>query len=246
LQNSQLSALPYCVLLVITIASAPVADRLISNKTLTIGATRKVFNLIGTLIPAATLFALGFADGSQKDLTLALLVLAVASTGLIYSGSQVNLIDLAPNHAGTLLGIANGSSTVCSILGPLSVQFFGSDKVKKIDIFPTISQRDRSRQIQSYGGKCFGWLQGYTFVVVSFLGFSLRGKYSGGTTPRRLTRKTKRRKKKIVNVEIIIANKDLELFVITIFFVHYQLFINNTWKNKGNYGKFELSDKSIE
>ncbi|XP_068915500.1 putative inorganic phosphate cotransporter [Tenebrio molitor] len=130
--NSQLSALPYCVLLVITIASAPVADRLISNKTLTIGATRKVFNLIGTLIPAATLFALGFADGSQKDLTLALLVLAVASTGLIYSGSQVNLIDLAPNHAGTLLGIANGSSTVCSILGPLSVQFFGSDKTDPI------------------------------------------------------------------------------------------------------------------
>jgi ACS family sodium-dependent inorganic phosphate cotransporter-like MFS transporter 6/7/8 len=120
------------VLLVITIASAPVADRLISNKTLTIGATRKVFNLIGTLIPAATLFALGFADGSQKDLTLALLVLAVASTGLIYSGSQVNLIDLAPNHAGTLLGIANGSSTVCSILGPLSVQFFGSDKTDPI------------------------------------------------------------------------------------------------------------------
>jgi hypothetical protein len=78
------------------------------------------------------------------------------------------------------------------------------------------------------------------------LGFSLRGKYSGGTTPRRLTRKTKRRKKKIVNMEIIIANKDLELFVITFFFVHYQLFINNTWKNKGNYGKFELSDKSIE
>jgi hypothetical protein len=139
LQNSQLSALPYCVLLVITIASAPVADRLISNKTLTIGATRKVFNLIGTLIPAATLFALGFADGSQKDLTLALLVLAVASTGLIYSGSQVNLIDLAPNHAGTLLGIANGSSTVCSILGPLSVQFFGSDKVKKIDIFQSLN-----------------------------------------------------------------------------------------------------------
>jgi hypothetical protein len=220
------------VLLVITIASAPVADRLISNKTLTIGATRKVFNLIGTLIPAATLFALGFADGSQKDLTLALLVLAVASTGLIYSGSQVNLIDLAPNHAGTLLGIANGSSTVCSILGPLSVQFFGSDKVKKIDIFPTISQRDRSRQIQFYGGKCFGWLQGYTFVVVSFLGFSLRGKYSGGTTPRRLTRKTKRRKKKIVNVEIIIANKDLEVFVITIFLCIISCLLTTLGKTK--------------
>ncbi|KAJ3624660.1 hypothetical protein MTP99_018265 [Tenebrio molitor] len=130
--NSQLSALPYCMLLVVTVVAAPVADRLISNKILPIGTTRKLFNSIGNLVPAVTLFALGFVDGTQQDLTLALLVLAVGATGLIGSGSVVNLIDLAPNHAGTLFGIANGTSTICSILGPLTVQFLGSDKTDPV------------------------------------------------------------------------------------------------------------------
>jgi hypothetical protein len=123
------------MLLVVTVVAAPVADRLISNKILPIGTTRKLFNSIGNLVPAVTLFALGFVDGTQQDLTLALLVLAVGATGLIGSGSVVNLIDLAPNHAGTLFGIANGTSTICSILGPLTVQFLGTDKVKKSIFF---------------------------------------------------------------------------------------------------------------
>jgi hypothetical protein len=126
------------VLFVITVGGAPIADRLISSKTLTIGTTRKLFNLAGTLLPAAALLGLGFVDSSQKDLTLVLLVVAVGAGGFCNSGSVVNLIDLAPNHAGTLQGISNGSSTICSILGPLSVQFFGNDKVQS-DHFPTAS-----------------------------------------------------------------------------------------------------------
>jgi hypothetical protein len=201
------------MLLVVTVVAAPVADRLISNKILPIGTTRKLFNSIGNLVPAVTLFALGFVDGTQQDLTLALLVLAVGATGLIGSGSVVNLIDLAPNHAGTLFGIANGTSTICSILGPLTVQFLGTDKVKKIDIFPTISERDRSRQIQFYGGKCFGWPQRSTFVVVSFLRFFPRGRYSHGTTQRKMSQKRKRRKKKSVNVAVITI-KAFKTFII--------------------------------
>jgi hypothetical protein len=211
------------MLLVVTVVAAPVADRLISNKILAIGTTRKLFNSIGNLVPAVTLFALGFVDGTQQDLTLALLVLAVGATGLIGSGSVVNLIDLAPNHAGTLFGIANGTSTICSILGPLTVQFLGSDKVKKIDIFPTISERDRSRQIQFYGGKCFGWLQRSTFVVVPFLQFFPRGKYSRGTMQRKMLQKRKRRKKKSVNVAVI-TNKALSYYIFSALSIVDKLF----------------------
>ncbi|XP_044252989.1 putative inorganic phosphate cotransporter, partial [Tribolium madens] len=126
--NSQLSALPYVAMFLIGLASAPVADRLISKKIFTIGTTRKIFSFLGTLIPAVALFSLGLIDSSQKDLGTVLLILAVGSTGLGYSGCMVNLVDLAPNHAGTLLGITNCTATIFSILGPLSVQFFGSDK----------------------------------------------------------------------------------------------------------------------
>ncbi|XP_044252908.1 putative inorganic phosphate cotransporter [Tribolium madens] len=126
--NSQLSALPYIAMFLVAMASAPLADKLISNKIFTIGTTRKIFNSLGTLIPAIALFSLGLIDSSQKDLGTALLVLAVGACGFVYSGYMVNLVDLAPNHAGTLLGITNGTSTIFSILGPLSVQFLGSDK----------------------------------------------------------------------------------------------------------------------
>lgn len=111
------------------IAGAPIADKLISNKILSIQTTRRIYTLLGTLLPATALFSLGLVDTSQKDLATTLLVLAVGTSGLVHSGSLVNLIDLAPNHAGTLLGITNGTSTIFSILGPLSVEFLGSDKV---------------------------------------------------------------------------------------------------------------------
>lgn len=48
---------------------------------------------------------------------------------------MVNPIDISPNHAGTITGIVNCFSTIFSILGPLSVDFFGSDKVSKEKIF---------------------------------------------------------------------------------------------------------------
>lgn len=112
-----------------TFIIAPLANAIITRKILSIGATRKVFHGIGMIVPAATLFSLGFVQGDQKLLAITLLVVAVGTTGFSSSTSLVNLVDLAPNHAGTMLGITNGTSNIFSILGPLTVQFLGSDKV---------------------------------------------------------------------------------------------------------------------
>lgn len=102
---------------------------IIQRKVLSIGATRKIFHGIGIIFPAVTLFCLGFVQGNQNILATTLLVVAVGTTGFSSSMSLVNLVDLAPNHAGTMLGITNGTSNIFSILGPLTVQFLGSNQV---------------------------------------------------------------------------------------------------------------------
>lgn len=112
-----------------TFIVARLSNAIITRKILSIGVTRKVFHGIGMIVPAVTLFCLGFVQGDQKFLATTLLVVAVSATGFSSSSSIVNLVDLAPNHAGTMLGITNGTSNIFSILGPLTVQLLGSDKV---------------------------------------------------------------------------------------------------------------------
>lgn len=42
---------------------------------------------------------------------------------------QANHIDLAPNYAGTLMGITNGVANIISIIAPLAVGFIVQDEV---------------------------------------------------------------------------------------------------------------------
>lgn len=124
-----MSALPYIALLLAGIIGAPIADKLITSNVLSIGTTRKIFNSLASFIPATALIVLGFVDNAQKELAIGLLVVAVGTNAWTQCGYLVNPIDLSPNHAGTITGLVNCFSTIFSILGPLSVGFFGDDKV---------------------------------------------------------------------------------------------------------------------
>ncbi|EFA07869.2 putative inorganic phosphate cotransporter [Tribolium castaneum] len=127
-ENSQLSSLPYVALLFMGLLGAPVADRLITKKIFSINTTRKIFTSLGSFIPAGALIYLGFIKSDEKDLATGLLVVAVGTSAFTQSGYLVNPIDISPNHAGTITGIVNCFSTIFSILGPLSVDWFGSKK----------------------------------------------------------------------------------------------------------------------
>ncbi|EFA07863.1 putative inorganic phosphate cotransporter [Tribolium castaneum] len=120
--NSLLSALPYLVLWILSFVFSPLADYLIVHKYLSIGNVRKVFNTIGLIIPAIALVALGFVDSTQDTLALVLLVVAVGFNAAVFSGFNVNHIDLSPNHAGILMGITNSLSNIFSIVAPLAIK----------------------------------------------------------------------------------------------------------------------------
>lgn len=103
---------------------------------ITTNSQKTLFNVLfslvlGTLIPAATLVVLAFAvEGEdQKGLVIGLLVTAVGFNAAVFSGYNVNHIDISPNHSGFLMGITNGVSNIAGILAPLAVQFIVTNEV---------------------------------------------------------------------------------------------------------------------
>jgi ACS family sodium-dependent inorganic phosphate cotransporter-like MFS transporter 5 len=126
--NSYLSALPYFVLWILSFLFSAIADFLIIKSYTSIGTTRKIFNSIGLVIPAVALVFLGFMDEEHQNLAIALLVVAVGMNSAIYSGFNVNHMDISPNHSGTLMGITNCVSNIFSLLAPLFVQVIVTDE----------------------------------------------------------------------------------------------------------------------
>ncbi|XP_044252508.1 putative inorganic phosphate cotransporter isoform X1 [Tribolium madens] len=129
--NSLLSAAPYLALWALSFVFGPISDYLINHKVLSRGSVRKIFNAIGTCGPALALVGLSFVPEDQTTLSVALLIVVVGINAAVFCGFQVNHIDLAPNHAGTLMGITNGSSNIFSIIAPLVVQVVVYDEADK-------------------------------------------------------------------------------------------------------------------
>jgi len=64
------------------------------------------------------LIGLSYLDCTQTALAVALLVLAVSMSGFVYSGYFVNHMDIAPQYAGTLMGISNGIAAISGFIAP--------------------------------------------------------------------------------------------------------------------------------
>ncbi|CAG7834263.1 unnamed protein product [Allacma fusca] len=121
--NSWLSALPYLISWGFSNMLTQVADHLISSKRFTIVTVRKACETIGHLGSAITLVAASYA-GVSKSLTVSLLIIGIAINGATYGGYGVNHVDIAPNHAGVLLGVTSTIANVCGIAAPYVASVF--------------------------------------------------------------------------------------------------------------------------
>ena len=74
--------------------------------------------LIGLLGAGIFLIGLSYLDCTQTSMAVLLLTLAVSLTGFVYSGYFVNHMDIAPQYAGTLMGISNGLSSCAGFIAP--------------------------------------------------------------------------------------------------------------------------------
>jgi len=116
-QNGLLSALPYITKWPLITGGGQLADWLRAPHRLQTTTVRKLFCAAGLLIPGIFLSAVGLL-GCNRILIVCAVVIAVATAGLAVSGYGVNHLDLAPKHAGTLMGLTSTLATVPGILGP--------------------------------------------------------------------------------------------------------------------------------
>ena len=116
-KNGILSGLPYIATWLLMIGGGFAADWLRAPHRLKTGTVRKLFCAAGLLIPGVLLIAIGFL-GCDRILIVLTVVMSIGFLGLAVSGYVVNHLDLAPKHAGTLMGLTNTLATVPGFLGP--------------------------------------------------------------------------------------------------------------------------------
>ena len=66
---------------------------------------------------------------------MALLCITVGFNGFQFNSVNCNHIDIAPNFAGTLMGITNMSANTAGFLAPMVISFIIEDHVRNIFIF---------------------------------------------------------------------------------------------------------------
>ncbi|XP_043238701.1 putative inorganic phosphate cotransporter [Amphibalanus amphitrite] len=120
--NAMFSALPQLAKVVFALGVSFVADWLARGSRLSLSANRKLWNSIGMYIPALTLVGVSFA-GCSDVLVLTLMVTTVGFNGAVLSGYNINHMDLAPNFAGTLMGITNCVATLAGVLAPFQAGY---------------------------------------------------------------------------------------------------------------------------
>ena len=105
------------------------ADQAISKNFLRTGIVRRISNTIAHSGTAFCLIGICFT-GCNQTATIVLLTLAITMQGALYSGFFTNPLDIAPNFAGTILGITNAIGTIPGWLAPLLAGAFTKEKVR--------------------------------------------------------------------------------------------------------------------
>lgn len=113
------------------------ADRFVKKKILTITTTRKLFNILGNILPAIFVIALAFMNCRLKYVAVGLLTIGVGFgyrnfcylfwsakfeyfiRGFCFGGGFLLVAnDLAPAYAGIVFGISNTFATIPGFISP--------------------------------------------------------------------------------------------------------------------------------
>ncbi|KAM3956522.1 putative inorganic phosphate cotransporter [Aphomia sociella] len=125
--NGVMSALPYLAMYIMSFPLGFISDYALKKKWLSTTAARKLSSSIGEYGPAIALIGLSYAPA---DVTIAvlLLTLTVALNAGHYTGYLLVHIDMAPNFAGSLMGITNCIANIVSIVAPIAAGFVLDDE----------------------------------------------------------------------------------------------------------------------
>lgn len=117
--NSALSSIPYVVGGIASVIFGLILDWILKRQVLKKLTAYKIFNAITALGPAISLFLVTLVG---CDVTAIMILLAIngATLGAQYTGNSINLMLLAPNFSGAMLGISNTFANGAGIVAPLA------------------------------------------------------------------------------------------------------------------------------
>jgi len=118
--NGAFSAVPFVVTLVTIPVAGLSADLLRSSGKLSSDVVRKVFCFAGLTL-ASCFFVLMGHVGCNRALTVATVCGVMVGFSLAYPTVSVNQHDLAPLHAGMIVGLTYGVASLAAITAPIAV-----------------------------------------------------------------------------------------------------------------------------
>ncbi|XP_042857342.1 sialin-like [Penaeus japonicus] len=115
--NGVISSLPYLVMWIFSLLFSSLMDKLLSAGKLTTLNVRRLAMTIGVYAPTLGLIAMCFVN-CDAVLAVVVLCISVGLNGAVYSGYMCSHQDLAPNLAGTLMGLTNTVATIPGFAAP--------------------------------------------------------------------------------------------------------------------------------
>ncbi|KAK6631672.1 hypothetical protein RUM43_013736 [Polyplax serrata] len=130
-QSAILSSLPFLCQYISATLVGILADKLVMNYNVSIRHVRKVSVFFSHCMPGMLVIVLTLI-GDYVNLSVVVLTLAVTMLGFLSTGHYQNPIDIAPNFAGSLTGVANSLGSLggilCTTIAGTSLQNYGSPK----------------------------------------------------------------------------------------------------------------------
>ena len=123
-KNGILSGLPFLSRYFGGVIICRIADFMLARKMMSTTNLRRLFNSIAMVPPAAALLMVAFASGGYEcDTTYIIAILCIGMTfnGAFSAGHFSSHLDLAPNFAGTLMGISNTFAGGCGTIVPMVI-----------------------------------------------------------------------------------------------------------------------------
>ncbi|XP_055295735.1 putative inorganic phosphate cotransporter isoform X2 [Sitodiplosis mosellana] len=119
-KNGLYTSVPYVVLWIVALFTGVLSDYLIKRKYLGITNSRKLFTSIAAIGPGVFVVLASYA-GCDRVAVVAMFTLGMGFMGTFYSGIKANSLDIAPNYAGVIMAIANGTGSLAGVVGPYIV-----------------------------------------------------------------------------------------------------------------------------
>jgi len=126
-RNGAFSSVPFVTTIIVMPVSGLFADWLRSPGRLSTNLVRKIFCVAGFTVIGSFLILTGYIN-CNRALAVASMSVVTGTLGVIFTTVIVNHLDLAPLHAGKIIGLTHTISSFASIAAPHALSAFTSHR----------------------------------------------------------------------------------------------------------------------